>query len=82
MIIKRIANATRDLGAPPDWDGRDLKCGVLPIRDVPTEAGSFMVSAWEPSPAELAALNAGESIKLWVRGSTHPVVALTVGDVA
>jgi hypothetical protein len=54
---------------------------VLPIRDVATEQGPFMVSSWEPTPAELAAINAGESIKLWIAGTGHPVVALSVGTV-
>jgi hypothetical protein len=39
-----------------------------------------MVSCWEPTPAELAAINAGESIRLWIAGTGHPVVAMTVGS--
>lgn len=82
MLIKRIEGATRNLGAPPDWDGDISKCNVLPIRDVVTDQGPFMVSAWEPTPAELAALAAGASFKLWIAGTAHPVVAVTVGDLA
>lgn len=82
MIIKRIENASRVFGAPKDWDGSDTTCGALPVVDVETPEGDFMVSAWEPSPAELQAILRGETIKLWVRGSSHPVVALTVGDIA
>ena len=81
MLIKRIENASRVLGAPPDWDGKDMTCGALPVMDVLTPEGTFMVSAWEPTPSELAALAAGATLKLWIRGSLHPVVALTVGDV-
>lgn len=81
MIIKRIEGAHRVFGAPPDWNGEDMSCGVLPVLDVQTPEGPFMVSAWEPSPEELKALLAGATIKLWVRGQIHPVVALTVGDV-
>jgi hypothetical protein len=80
MLIRRIEGATRNLGAPPDWDGDISKCNVLPIRDVTTEHGPFMVSCWEPTPAELAAINAGESIRLWIAGTGHPVVAMTVGS--
>lgn len=79
MIIKRIENATRTLGAPHDCTTEEVK--GLPIRDMETNIGPFMVSAWEPTPDELAALNRGETIKLWIRGTQHPVVALTVGDV-
>lgn len=78
MLIKRIEGATRNLGAPPNWDGDISKCNVLPIRDVVTDQGPFMVSAWEPTPAELAAINAGASIQLWVQGTGHPVVSLVV----
>lgn len=79
MLIRRIEGATRNLGAPANWDGDVSRCDVLPILDVATEQGPFMVSSWEPTPAELAALNAGESLNLWIAGHAHPVVALTVG---
>lgn len=81
MIIKRIEGASRVFGAPPDWDGKDMRCGALPVVDVETPEGKFMVSAWEPSPQELQALMSGETIKLWIRGTGHPVVALTVGEI-
>jgi hypothetical protein len=81
MIIKRIENASRTFGAPHDWKNTDGPCQGLPVLDVVTEEGLFMISAWEPTPEELAALNRGESIKLWVRGTVHPVVALSVGPV-
>lgn len=80
MLIRRIENATRNLGAPPDWDGDLGKCNVLPIRDVTVEDSPFMVSAWEPTPAELVALAAGASVNLWIAGRAHPVVSLTVGE--
>lgn len=82
MLIKRIEGATRNLGAPPDWNGEELgKCNILPILDTMTQEGPFMVSAWEPTPDELAALNAGASVKLWVSGRIHPVVTISVGDI-
>ncbi|APG04927.1 hypothetical protein BJI69_14190 [Luteibacter rhizovicinus DSM 16549] len=82
MIIKCIERFSRVFGAPVDWDGKDTTCGALPIKDVQTPEGPFMVSAWEPTPADLAAMQSGETVKLWIRGTLHPVVALTVGDVA
>jgi hypothetical protein len=81
MLIRRIEGATRNLGAPADWDGDLSKCNVLPIIDVDTDQGPFMVSAWEPTPAELEAINAGGSIQLWISGTGHPVVSLTVDAV-
>lgn len=79
MIIKRIENATRVLGAPTDWKDDGAKCVGLPVLDVETSDGPFMVSAWEPTTDELKALLLGETVKLWVRGTSHPVVAITVG---
>jgi hypothetical protein len=81
MIVKYIEGFTRALGAPADWDGKDTLCGVLPVRDVVHPEGNFMVSAWEPSPDELEALRRGETVKPWVRGTGHPVVGISVGDV-
>jgi hypothetical protein len=81
MLIRRIEGATRNLGAPADWDGDISKCNVLPIADVMTDHGPFMVSAWEPTPAELEAINAGASIQLWIAGTGHPVVSLAVSEV-
>jgi hypothetical protein len=81
MLMRRIEGATRNLGAPQDWDGDISKCNVLPIRDVMTEHGPFMVSSWEPTPDEMAAINAGGSIQLWIAGTGHPVVSLTVDAV-
>lgn len=66
------------LGAPADWDQAELPCGALPIThthvgDLPT-----VVSYWRPSVEELAALNGGGAIRLWVVGATMPPVMLDV----
>lgn len=78
MLIREIEGATRRLGAPANWDHEKAKCSVLPIADVTTESGPFMVSAWAPTAEELAALNAGAPVHLWIQGTSHPVVALSV----
>lgn len=82
MEIGRITGATRNLGAPPDWQpDRDGHCGHLPIRDEPHSPGvNQMTSAWLPTPGELARLAAGAPIYLIVLGVSHPPVALVVGD--
>lgn len=83
MLIKCIDGFTRQFGAPADWDGKDMSCGVLPVLDVETGEGNFMFSAWEPTRPELEALNKGANIVLRVRGTAHPVVSLQVAaDVA
>lgn len=78
MIIKRIEGATRTFTSPNDVEPGNVK--GLPILDVQTDIGNFMVSAWEPTPAEIQQLINGDTVKLWVRGTVMPVVALTVGE--
>lgn len=82
METKRIDGATRTFGAPHDWDEKTHgKCYGLPVRDVLVEGSPVMISAWEPSPQELEMLLRGETIKLWIYGTVHPVVSLSVGPV-
>lgn len=79
MLIKRIANATHNWGAPKDWDGElNGKCGVLPARLVETNAGPMYESAWELTPEELEVVKAGGSIHLFISAHPHPVVAMSV----
>lgn len=82
MLIKRILGADMIFGAPPDWDASKMKgCAGIPVRNVDTPEGRFMVSAWEPTPDELRRMLDGEPVYLWVRGSGHPVLSITVaGD--
>lgn len=80
MLIGHIQNATRVLGAPKNWDQEKLPCNALPILDVQGAAGPEMISAWEPTPDELAKLVAGAPIYLVVCGVAHPPVALCVGE--
>lgn len=80
MLIKHIEGADVILGAPSDWDGDEIPCGALPVRRVPVPGGQCMVSAWEPTPDEIDRMKSGETVKLWIFGTSHPVVALTVGE--
>lgn len=79
MEICNIEGATRILGAPQDWDKRDTgaACQSLPIVDRPD---GWMVSQWKPSAEELTALAGNSSLFLWVYGTVHPVVGLSVVD--
>lgn len=79
MIPLVIEHATRRLGPPPGVSGDD--CSHLSIRDIRDEAtgANFMWSAWEPTPAELALLNAGAKVYLRIGGVSHPMVGLAVG---
>lgn len=75
MIPKRIAGANAYPGAPAGWNPKkDGECGHLAVRV--TRRGdqiAYCESAWEPTPVELAALNAGGSVVLRVVGWQVPV---------
>lgn len=83
MQIKRIDGATRVFTAPAGHDNaeEDLKIGDLAIQDVQIDGAPFMVSAWEPTPQELESLKKGACVYLYIGGTRHPVVALSVGDI-
>lgn len=78
MNILRIADATRVIGKSQGYLG-------LPVRDELVKDNATgqitpcMTTAWEPTPAELAALNAGAPIYLHLYGTSHPPVLITVG---
>lgn len=66
------------LGAPAGWDQKELPCGALPITRTECQGVPAVVSFWRPTPEELAALNVGGSVALWVMGYTMPPVSLGV----
>ena len=79
MLIGTIEGVTRVIGKSQGYLG-------LPLRDemmncaVTGEGTPAMVSAWQPTPDELARLNAGASVHLRVIGTQHPPVMLEVGQ--
>lgn len=68
----------RVLGAPADWDQNELPCGALAITDVVYEGVRHMVSFWRPDANDLAVLNAGGTVSLWVVGATMPPASINV----
>lgn len=79
MQIAMIERATRIIGKSQGYLG-------LPLRDetinctVGGDGTPCMVTAWQPSPDELARLNAGASVHLRILGSMHPPVMVEVGE--
>jgi hypothetical protein len=79
MQIGMIEGATRIIGKSQGYLG-------LPLRDelincsVDGDGTPAMVTAWIPSPDELARLNAGASVHLRVLGTMHPPVMVEVGQ--
>lgn len=80
MHIGRIEGATRVLGKSQGYLG-------LPIRDevvnctVGGEGTPAMVTAWLPTPEELALLNACASVHVRILGTGHPPIMVDVGPV-
>lgn len=80
MLIARIEGATRIVGRRQGYHG-------LPLRDetvacpVNGPATPCMVTAWTPTPEELAALNAGASVHVSILGSSPPPMLVRVGPV-
>lgn len=66
------------LGAPAGWDQAELPCGALPITRTDVDGRPAIVSFWKPTAEELAMLNAGGSVALWVLGHTMPPVSMEV----
>ncbi len=66
------------LGAPAGWNQKDLPVSALPITRAEVGGQPAVVSYWKPTADELAALNSGGSVALWVIGQTMPPVALEV----
>ncbi len=71
-----IEGATHNPGAPA---GMEATCGRLPIRVVRDGDGIVCLSAWRPTPEELAVLTDGGYVVLQVVGWQVPV-ALMVAD--
>ncbi len=78
MLTKMIEGATRIIGKSQGSLG-------LPILDTTVNCAvngpetPAMVTAWEPSPAELARLNAGADVRFRILGTQHPPVMIEVG---
>ena len=66
------------LGAPADWDQGELRCNALPVTRTHVGDLPAVLSYWQPDAGELAALNAGGAVRLWVVGATMPPVMLDV----
>lgn len=66
------------LGAPAGWDQGELPVSALPITRTHVGDLPAVVSYWRPAAEELAVLNAGGVLALWVLGATMPPVQLSV----
>ena len=79
MIIGMIERATRIIGKSQGYLGLPLRDEVIQCNVGGPDTPS-MVTAWHPSPDELARSNAGAAVHLRVLGTAHPPVMLAVGE--
>ena len=80
MQIGRVANATRVIGKSQGYMGLPLRDEVINCT-VGGEGTPAMVTAWHPTPKELAALNAGAPVHVRIIGTGHPPIMVEVGEV-
>lgn len=80
MQIGRIEGATRVIGLRQGYLGLPLRDEVINCSvggpDTPR-----MVTAWLPTPAEIAAIVAGAAIHVGIIGTSHPPIMVMVGPV-
>jgi hypothetical protein len=78
MIIAHIEGATRICGKAQGYLGLPLRDEVIDDK-VNGEGTPAMVTAWTPTPEELAALNAGACVHVRILGSVPPPMMVLVG---
>lgn len=82
MRSVQIKNSTHNFGAPENWDpAKDGTCLVLPVRVQEFGENKLpeCVSAWQPSPEELALLTRGGVVILSIIGRQPPVMLTVEG---
>lgn len=80
MQIGMIAGATRVIGKSQGYLGLPLRDEVINCK-VGGDSTPAMTTAWFPTPAELAALNAGAPVHVRLIGTGHPPIMVLVGEV-
>jgi hypothetical protein len=79
MEIGHITGSTRTVGKCQGYLGLPLRDEVVncPVNGPETPA---MVTAWFPTPKELAALNAGAPVHVRILGTVPPPMFVSTGD--
>ena len=77
MISQRILGATRTIGKSQGYLGLSVRDTVVNCT-VNGDETPCMETAWEPTPDELARLNAGAPVILRILGTVHPPVMIDV----
>jgi hypothetical protein len=64
------------LGAPPGMPNCDNLPATMMVDE--NDGSVIIASFWQPTVEELAALNAGKPVTLFIFGKHHPPVAISV----
>lgn len=79
MISGRIPGTTRVIGKSQGYLGLAVRDEM--IHDTVNGPGTpCMVTAWIPTPEELALLVAGASVHVSILGTAHPPIVVGVGE--
>lgn len=79
MLISRIARTTRVLGKSQGYLGLPVRDEV--IHDAATgQLVGAMVTAWEPTPDEVDAIQRGGLVYLRIFGTAHPPTMIWAGE--
>lgn len=80
MHIGMVEGCTRVIGKSQGYLGLPLRDELIhcSVNGINTPA---MITAWFPTPEELAALNAGAPVHLRILGVQHPPVMIEAGPV-
>lgn len=78
MIPAMISGTTRVLGKTQGYIGLPVRDAEMRDKATGTEVPT-MTSAWEPTPDELARLNAGAKVEITIVGNSHPPIVVNVG---
>ena len=73
MIPNSPPGTTRRIGKSQGYLGLSVADCLSP------DGVPMMLTSWQPSPKELAALVAGAPVYLWIIGQAHPPVMVEVG---
>ena len=79
MHLGRVTGATRTIGKSQGYLGLSLRDELINCK-VNGDGTPSMVTAWFPTPDELAALNAGAPVHVRILGTAHPPIMVETGD--
>lgn len=68
---------TKVLGAPKNWDQKELPCTALPVTETDIEGIPAIKAYFKPTPEEIEIILQGGYVCLWVIGTTTAPVSLT-----